>query len=211
MPVDADADDRAGQQLLSELAQRLISVAWRLPRSGWNRGVDGQFGGFLSGSFNPLHAGHAELRRAAEHYLGKPIACELPIINADKPALDVATVFQRGCQFEDVPLAVTTAATFAEKAVLFPGSVFVMGVDTAFRILDERFYRGAEGLAGALATIEALECRFLVAARRIEGRMLTVRELNLPPSMPDLFEELPASLFRSDLSSTQLRDAGRID
>jgi hypothetical protein len=211
MPTHADADDRAGEQLLRELAQRRIPVAWRLPGSGWNRGIDGQFGGFLSGSFNPLHAGHAELRRAAEHYLGQPIAFEMPMVNADKPALDVVTVFHRGCQFEDAPLAVTTAATFAEKAVLFPGSVFVVGVDTAFRILDERFYGGAEGLAGALATIVALDCRFLVAARRIDGRVLTVRELNVPCSMPDLFEELPASLFRSDLSSTGLRDAGRID
>jgi hypothetical protein len=210
MPSPADAHDPAGQQLLNELLQRRLPVAWRLPRSGWNHQPDTHFGGFLGGSFNPLHSGHAGLRRAAERHLGIPIAFEMTIVNADKPALDIATVLHRGCQFNDAPLAVTTAATFAEKAVLFPGSVFVVGVDTAIRILDARFYRGAADVEGALSEMEALECRFLVAARRMAGRVLTLSDLSIQRSIRGLFEELPVCEFQSDVSSTRLRDSHRI-
>jgi hypothetical protein len=207
----SDAHDREGEQLLSELAQRRLTVIWWLPGRGWHCGIDRPIGGFLSGSFNPLHGGHTELRHSAERHLGTPIAFELPIVNADKPALDAADTLLRCRQFDDAPLAITTAATFAEKAVLFPGSVFVVGADTAIRILDERFYSGAAGLAGALAEIDLFECRFLVAGRRIEGRIVTLRELPVPRPYRGLFEELPLSGFRSDLSSTRLRDSGRID
>lgn len=44
-------------------------------------------GVLLSGSFNPLHAGHEQLAYAAGQALGMPWSFELPIVNADKPPL----------------------------------------------------------------------------------------------------------------------------
>ena len=51
--------------------------------------------------------------------------------------------------------------TFAEKAQLFPGVVFVVGVDTAERIVQPRFYGDSEErMLQALEQIRQSGCRF---------------------------------------------------
>ncbi|MDA1014108.1 MAG: CinA family protein, partial [Planctomycetota bacterium] len=89
---------------------------WRLP--------DGQFTddpspapvGLLCGSFNPRHAGHDQLRSAAERKLNGSVYFEMTINNADKPPLDFLTLQRRCEQFDDVPLLLTSVPTFAERA-----------------------------------------------------------------------------------------------
>jgi hypothetical protein len=61
----------------------------------------------------------------------------------------------------------------------------------------------------ALESIRQAGCSFLVAGRALpsesEAQFRTLAELNLPPNLADLFEALPESDFRRDISSTQLR------
>jgi hypothetical protein len=160
----------------------------------------------LPGSFNPLHAAHCQLANVASELLGHPTAFELSIANVDKPPLSRDEIERRLRQFTGrAPVWLTLAPTFVEKARLFPGVVFVVGADTAARILSPRYYHDAT-LDAALDEIRAHGCRFLVAGRvSTDGRFLGLDDLSPPPPHRDLFDAIPAEVFRMDLSSTQLR------
>jgi hypothetical protein len=161
----------------------------------------------VPGSFNPLHDAHCELGCAAAGLQGQ-WAFELSTTNVDKPPLSREEVMKRVGQFAwKAPLWLTRAPTFLKKAALFPGTVFAVGADTAQRIVDVRYYGDStEKLAEALAVLRARACRFLVAGRVSSGgRFLELKDLPIPPAFRDVFEAVPESLFRRDLSSTYLR------
>jgi hypothetical protein len=169
-------------------------------------------GVLLSGSFNPLHEGHRGMALVAARLLGKPAAFELTVANADKPALEEGEIRKRMTQFAwQAPLWLTRAATFVEKARLFPGVTFVVGVDTATRIVQPRFYGGsAETMRASLDEIRRLGGSFLVACRVQDGVCVALEHLDLPVECRDLFAPIPVELFRADVSSTQLRAAEHV-
>jgi hypothetical protein len=163
----------------------------------------------LCGSFNPLHDGHRGLANVAGRRLGVPVAFELTVINADKPPLDPTDLMRRLTQFVHIaPIWLTRSPTFAEKAQLFPGTTFVVGVDTAERIVAERFYgNSVDNMHSALDSIRASGCKFLVAGRRnVERGFIAAESLALPVKYRDLFDMVSEAAFRHDLSSSQLRD-----
>ena len=165
-------------------------------------------GALVSGAFHPLHDGHLGLAAAAGRHLGRPVAFELAVANADKPTIPLGEAHRRAAQFAGrAPLLLTRAARFDEKARLLPGTVFVLGVDTAARVLEARFYDGPDGLDAAMAAVRAAGGRFLVAGRRSERGFLTLADLDVPAAHADLFEALPAAAFRADVSSSSIRSA----
>ena len=165
----------------------------------------------LAGSFNPFHQGHDGLAKAASHILGAPVTLEMSVTNVDKPPLDEGEVRKRVGQLQGSwDLALTCATTFREKASLFRGCTFVIGWDTAVRLVDLAYYGGSERVMNeALGEIRENGCSFLVAGRAEGGDYRTLSDMDVPEGMADLFRELPESAFRLDISSTELRTQGK--
>ena len=161
----------------------------------------------LPGSFNPLHQGHESLATAASGILNTPVVYEISVTNVDKPPLEEADILQRVRQFsEKSPVVLTRAETFHRKAQLFPGSPFVIGWDTAVRLVDSRYYGGnPETMLKALADMWVWGSRFLVAGRLADGRFHDLSDVPIPEGFRPLFSSVPESRFRMDLSSTELR------
>jgi nicotinamide mononucleotide (NMN) deamidase PncC len=162
----------------------------------------------LPGSFNPVHEGHLRLAELAARRLGGRVDFELSVTNADKPTLTMAEVRRRVHQFAwHGHVWLTRAPTFVQKADLFPGVHFVVGVDTAVRIVAARYYQDSEArLAEALQEIDRHGCRFLVAGREnAEGRFSLLADVNLPEAYRHLFSGLTQAEFHIPISSTSLR------
>lgn len=98
------------------------------------------------GSWNPFHAGHAEVIKVAEEVLGKKPILELSMVNVDKGILDYIDIQDRiNTLPKDIYFNVTEDATFKQKVInlkrRFPANriIFVVGADTWNRIWNEKY------------------------------------------------------------------------
>ncbi len=160
------------------------------------------------GSFNPMHEGHVLLARVAEELRQQPLAFEISVTNVDKPPLLGETVRRRLAQFAwKSPVELTRAPTFLEKSRLFPGTTFVVGADTAERLVAPKYYGDDEArMHDALEEIANSGGSFLVAVRLdAAGRVRALNDIPVPRRYADLFTEIPEHRFRVDTSSSEIR------
>ena len=168
----------------------------------------------LSGSFNPLHDGHREMLSVASDLTGKIGYYEISIQNVDKAPLPRQALGKRAEQIADEgkSLIVTNAARFTEKSSIFPGADFVIGFDTLVRLLDKKYYPDHVSVTtspvyDSLNLIRQNGCRFVVAGRidiRLDFKEFV--QSTAPARFQKMFIGLSESQFRSDISSTELRD-----
>ena len=161
----------------------------------------------LPGSYNPLHRGHEQLARIAGEVLSSEVVYEISVTNVDKPPLTEEEVRLRLTQFRGkAKVVLTRAETYYKKSALFPGCTFIIGWDTAVRLVDSKYYGGHESdMLTALAEIWAAGCRFLVAGRVEGGKFNTLSDVSIPQGFNQIFTSIPESAFRVDISSTALR------
>ena len=174
-------------------------------------GLDKSFkGGILSGSFNPMHQGHIELSKLASDMLGVPVAFEISAINVDKPPLQAKEIEKRVSQFERSETVILTCAPlFGEKSSIFQNSTFIIGNDTALRLVDPKYYdNDVQNMYTSLQKVMDNKCDFLVAGRLQNSEFKTISDMAIPEAFISLFQGIPESQFRMDLSSTELRSDG---
>ena len=85
--------------------------------------------------------------------------------------------------------------------------MFVVGADTAARMVSPRYYGDDPADVGrALAEIAGHGCRFFVGGRvDAAGRFVDVGGVTIPAGYRDMFQGLGEREFRVDVSSTDLR------
>jgi hypothetical protein len=90
---------------------------------------------------------------------------------------------------------------------LFPDAIFVVGFDTALRLLDPRYYGGnEESMVQQVRGLAELGCRFLVGGRSDQaGRFWELHDLPAASKFGELFCPIPRTMFECPLSSTVLR------
>ena len=162
----------------------------------------------LPGAFNPIHDGHWGLAAVASEITGLPAHFELSVTNVDKPPLSLEEIRWRLGQFSQRSCVwLTRAATFVDKARLFPGVVFVIGADTAVRLVAPRYYQESEArMVDALGFLRKQGCRFLVAGRTDSaGCYLGLEQIAMPGSFHDLFMAIPKPDFHIRVSSSDIR------
>ena len=172
---------------------------------------------YLPGSFNPMHEGHRQLLVAAlQHDPNKRgAAFELSVENADKGLLEEGEIERRTAQFiaADLPVVLTRAPLFTTKSELFPGSTFVVGYDTAIRLVQERYYGSEAEMVRQFATLVQRGCSFLVAGRfdATTGTYCSMKDVHVPDALGamGMFAGIDEAAFRNDISSTELRNRAK--
>lgn len=208
--MDQNSDDRLSEescQAPSDWQDLLASRVRKVAQHGAHEMPVGNRRVIFPGAFHPRHAGHLRMARIASARFQAPVEYEISIENVDKPPLDFLDMQSRSAQFDaQESLWFTRAPTFVEKSALFPGCTFVVGADTIVRLADARYYaHDARARREAIERIAERGCRLLVFGRQLAGQFQCLADLNLPDWLLAICDEVRASEFRQDISSTELR------
>jgi hypothetical protein len=170
----------------------------------------------LSGSFRPLHQGHIDMAQAGQKIYGSPVDLEICVHNVDKPTLNYGEMVERVDalkQHNDTPwkgsTLLTNAATFVEKAEMFPTAKFLVGFDTLKRIGMEKYYYNRHHMLDCFRRIKELGCVFVVFHRMTnKDGVVDVSTQRDFDSLPNELKEISfvQSVVPTAISSSEIRN-----
>lgn len=215
-----DLDDRAVARTVEEVSeQTLRRMFFQYPYHGPNGRrlaalPTDDFGvALLPGSFNPIHQGHRAMAQLAhiESTINKPVVYVLTADSPHKPRLTTRELLSRVAMFrrersehpETAVLFTQDDPLFIDKARQHPGSTFVIGADTAIRMLDPQW--GPE-IDPMLQEFWRLGTVFYVFGREIDGVYVSAQDVitkHVPEQHRPLFHGMPHQM--APISSTELR------
>lgn len=160
----------------------------------------------LPGSFNPCHSGHKDIAKHVEIQYGCVVDFELSIGNWDKPMLDFISLEERIKTCGTRTVWVTNAPRFIDKAEIFPNTTFIVGYDTAKRLVDSRVNKD---VMYDLERLNSLNTKFIVFGREVDGEYKSgVKEF--PVEFQCMAHAIKDPLKSFDISSTKIRKQGFI-
>ena len=157
------------------------------------------------GSFRSFHCGHDFAALNAARVSGKQVVFEISAVNADKAPIGAQEISRRVDQFYGRhPVIVTPdCPLFLDKSRAYrKGIGFVVGYDTAERLLDPSFYKDEKHLAESLATFRDRGNTFYVLGRASNGVFKTILDLPGYTDNRDLFRQLMGQLDISAMALT---------
>ena len=99
------------------------------------------------------------------------------------------------------------ATLYVEKAQLFAKSRFVVGYDTAIRLVMPKYYGGHTNMLLELAALHYRGCKFLVAGRAGDnGEFLQLRDVKIPGEISDKVSTLHAQLQPCSIKTNTLAE-----
>ncbi|MDY0387264.1 MAG: hypothetical protein RBT65_09075 [Methanolobus sp.] len=160
----------------------------------------------FSGSFNPCHKKHIEMAKIAADKYKEPVDFEISLANVDKPPIDYISLKERIdslLKYKEENyignIYLTNSPLFADKAILFPNSVFLIGTDTLNRLFNEKYYRNGESKQSLLEHFKRYNVRFMIFKRKNA-------EIDSDMEIPDICDIVPTSRYGDDgTSSTMIR------
>lgn len=154
----------------------------------------------FSGSWAPLTREHMYMASIAEAFCDATVYFEASIETVNKPPIDLISAEQLVKQFKEMHLILTKAPSFLEKAKLFPGVTFVVGMDTWLQIIDPEFYNYP--LTEVIRQFKQLDVDFLVFGRQQGDKFMTLSDdisYGLARKVPQhVFSDNPEDDYQSE-------------
>lgn len=158
------------------------------------------------GAFNPIHKAHLEMAALAKKQIQKEVFFEVCIQNADKPPLSYHQIDSTLKQFtQSDKWVLTKTGKFSDKAMIFKDATFIIGADTLLRMLNEKFYPSYKSMIEEFEIFNQQNTKFLVFGRVYGEKFITLNDISLPENIKQRFEGFGEDIFRSDISSSQIR------
>ncbi|EDR27175.1 hypothetical protein, conserved [Entamoeba dispar SAW760] len=170
------------------------------------------------GTFNPFHKAHKKIiEYMSMRFTHRPIILDISQRSEDKSVTSLTNTFIRASQVAGIyKVNISNTSLYIDKCKNYPGGTFVVGLDTAVRILNKRYYQNSEiNLKKAMHTIADMGCNFIVVGRKDDTTNKFLEFDFVKSTLPAkeyhyLFISLNEKEFRYDLSSTYLRARGTV-